>query len=183
VGLSQATLTSPVQGATLAGSNQSFTWTPVAGATGYTLWLGTTPGSGNLFNGHTAGATNITVANLPLNGETVYARLYTTFGAVSSYTDSTFTAILPPTVSSPAPGATLSGATQTFSWAPTAGATGYTLWLGSTHGSGNLYDGHTTTTNSLTATNLPVNGSTIYARLYTTFNGVTTYTESTFTAK
>ena len=177
-----ATLTMPTPGTTLTGSSQTFTWTPIAGATGYTLWLGSTGvGSGNLYDGHTTAAT-LTAANLPVNGGTIYARLYTSFNGVTAYTDSTFTAVSGATLSTPAPGATLSGSSQTFTWAPIAGASGYTLWLGSTAGAGNLYDGHTTTA-SLTATNLPVNGGTIYARLYTSFGGATAYTDSTFTAK
>jgi hypothetical protein len=78
------------------------------------------------------------------------------------------------TLINPTPGATLGGSSQTFSWTPLAGATGYALWLGTTAGSGNLLNAHTTAT-SATATNLPVNGATIYARLYTNFNGVTGY--------
>jgi len=176
-----ATLTSPTQGATLAGSNQSFTWAPVAGATSYTLWLGSSAGAGNLFDGHTTGTT-LTVNNLPVNGETIYARLITNFNGVYPYTDSTFTAVLPAALTSPAQGTTLAGSNQSFTWAPVAGATGYTLWLGSSAGTGNLFDGHTTGT-TLTVNNLPVNGETIYARLITNFNGVYPYTVSTFTAK
>ncbi|MGA3162520.1 MAG: Ig-like domain repeat protein, partial [Terracidiphilus sp.] len=72
-----ATLTSPTQGTTFAGSSQTFTWNPAAGATGYTLFLGSTGvGSNNLLDAH-ATATTVTANSLPVNGETIYARLIT----------------------------------------------------------------------------------------------------------
>jgi sugar lactone lactonase YvrE len=180
---SPGTLTTPTAGAVFTGSSQTFTWSPVAGASGYALWLGTTAGAGNLFNGHTTG-NSITASSLPINGQTIYARLYTTIGSVTVYSDTTFTAVSPATLINPTPGATLGGSSQTFSWTPLAGATAYALWLGTTPGSGNLLNAHTTApTVTVTATNLPVNGATIYARLYTNFNGVYGYTETTFTAK
>jgi sugar lactone lactonase YvrE len=181
---SGATLTSPTPGATLTGPSVTFGWTSATGASGYTLWLGSTGvGSGNLYNGHTTTGTTLTATNLPVNGKTIYARLYTTINGVTTYTDSTFTAASGAALTSPTPGSTFTSSSVTFNWPPVAGASGYTLWLGSTPGSGNLYDGHTTTGSTLTANNLPVNGETIYARLYTTVNGATTYTDSTYTAK
>jgi sugar lactone lactonase YvrE len=180
--VSPAALSSPSSGATLAASGQVFSWAPVAGATGYTLWLGSSAGTGNLYDGHTAGTT-LTVSNLPVNGSTIYARLITNFsGGTYAYTSTTFTAVSPATLSTPSSGATLAASGQVFTWNPAAGATGYTLWLGSSAGTGNLYDGHTAGT-TLTSNSLPVNGSTIYARLITNFNGVYAYTETTYVAK
>ncbi|MGA3161435.1 MAG: choice-of-anchor D domain-containing protein, partial [Terracidiphilus sp.] len=140
-----AALTSPTQGATLAGSSQSFTWNSAAGATGYTLFLGSTGvGSNNLLDAH-ATATTVTANSLPVNGETIYARLITSFNGVYAYNDYTFTAAAPAALISPTPGATLAGSSQTFTWNSAAGATGYTLFLGSTGvGSNNLLDAHAT---------------------------------------
>lgn len=176
-----ATLNAPPAGSILSNSSQSFSWTPVSGATGYTLWLGSSKGAGNLFNGSTTNS-NITAPVLPVNGGTVYARLFTNFSGVWVYSDSTFKAVSPAALLAPAAGATLSGASQNFSWTTPAGATGYALWLGSTGaGSGNLFASSTTNSN-VTVPNPPVNGETVYARLYTNFNGVWVYTDSTFTA-
>ena len=176
-----ATLTSPTQGATFDGASETFTWVPVAGATSYTLYLGSSVGAGNLLDAHTT-ATTITADYLPVNGQTVYARLYTSFNGVWKYTDSTFTAHGPATLTSPTHGATFDGAIETFTWAPIIGATSYTLYLGSTGvGSGNLLDAHTTST-TVTATQLPINGMPVYARLWTNVNGVWKYTDSTFNA-
>jgi len=182
--ISPAWLTSPAANATLAGSGQSFTWSPVAGVSGYVLLLGSAgAGSNDLFDGHTTGTT-LTTGNLPVNGETIYARLITNYnGGAYAYTDSTFTAVSPAWLTSPAANATLAGSSQIFTWNPAGGATSYTLCLGSTGvGSCNLFDGHTTGA-TLTVNNLPVNGETIYARLITDFNGVYAYTDSTLTAK
>jgi hypothetical protein len=65
---------------------------------------------------------------------------------------------------------------------PTA-ATQYQFWLGSTGvGSNNLYSSGATNAMSVTRTNMPTNGETIYARLYTNYNGTWVHTDYTFTA-
>jgi hypothetical protein len=129
-------------------------------------------------------ATNVTVNNLPVNGETIYARLWTNFNGVWAHVDYTFTAVAPATLSSPAKNAVFAGSSQTFTWAPVAGATGYGLYLGSTGvDSGNLFNPGQLTATNVTAPNLPVNGETIYARLWTNFNGVWAHVDYTFTAK
>jgi sugar lactone lactonase YvrE len=175
-----ATLALPTQGTALAATGQVFTWAPVTGATGYTLYLGTSAGGGNLLDAHTTNTT-VTTGSLPINGETIYARLWTNFNGVWKYTDSTFTAAAPATLTSPTAGATITAAAgQTFTWAPVSGVTGYTLYLGTSAGGGNLLDAHTTAT-TVTAGKLPA--GTIYARLWTNFNGVWKYNDYSFTAK
>jgi hypothetical protein len=87
-----ATLITPTPGATLAGSSQTFTWTAPTGATNYALYLGSTAvGSSNLYTKYTT-ATTLTVNNLPVNGEKIYARLLTNFSGVWTHNDYTFTA-------------------------------------------------------------------------------------------
>jgi hypothetical protein len=183
IAASPAELTAPTPGATLIGASQSFTWAPVAGATSYALFLGSTGvGSSNLY-GKVTTANTLTANYLPLNGETIYARLLTNLNGVWVHYDCTFTAVSPATLTSPTPSAAFAGSSQTFTWAPVAGATIYALFLGNTGvGSANLY-GKVTTADTLTANYLPVNGETIYARLSTNFNGVMAYTDYTFTAK
>ena len=64
------------------------------------------------------------------------------------------------------------------------GATQYQLWLGSTGaGSQDLASTGPTTALSITRTNMPTTGKTIYARLFTNFSGVWVYTEYTYTAE
>jgi hypothetical protein len=177
-----ATLTSPTPGAVFTGTSQTFTWNFAPGATGYTLYLGSTgAGSHNLLAATTA-ATTVPANNLPVNGATIYARLWTNANGVWKYNDYTFTAAAPAALTTPTPGTAFTGTSQTFTWNSVGGVTSYTLYLGSTGvGSHNLLAA-TTTTTSVTANNLPVNGETIYARLWTTANGVWLYNDYTYTA-
>ncbi len=177
-----AALTAPAAGAVLAATGQTFTWAAVPGATGYTLFLGSTGvGSGDLLDDHTT-STSVTTGNLPINGEPLYVRLWTNFNGTWRYNDYLFTAAAPAALTSPLPGSTLAASGQILTWAPVGGATGYILYLGTSAGAGNLLDAHTTST-SVTTGNLPINGETIYARLWTNFNGVWKHNDYTFTAK
>ena len=83
---------------------------------------------------------------------------------------------------SPTPGTTLSGASQAFTWTMASGATGHALYAGSSLGSYNyfasLFNG-----SAGTATGLPTNGSTVYVRLFTNFNGAWQSRDYTYTAR
>jgi hypothetical protein len=183
---SAAVLTSPTPGNILPGASATFQWTAAPGASTYTLWLGSTGvGSNNLWGSGATTARSVTFNGLPTNGETIYARLYTTYGSVQVHTDYTYTASTvdtPAALTSPAPGSTLPGTSATFQWTAPAGATAYNLWLGSTGvGSNNLWGSGSTTGTSVTFSSLPTNGETVYARLFTTFNGVTLHTDYMYT--
>ncbi len=179
------TLFLPTPGSVLSGPEVTFTWTPLAGATGYSLWIGTTgAGSRDLYDWGEYTTTSRTVAGLPTSGETVYVRLYTTSGKKTVHSDYTYIATTRAAMTAPTAGSVLTGASVAFSWTASAGATGYSLWLGSTGpGSDDLYDSHETTGTSATAKGLPTNGETIYARLYTTYGKITVYSDYTFIAE
>jgi sugar lactone lactonase YvrE len=178
-----ATISTPLPGSTLTGPSETFTWTAVAGAS-YSLWLGTTGvGSYNLWDSGAKTVTFVTFGNLPTNGTTIYARLITTVGGTSTHVDYTYTAASQAVLSSPAPSGTLTTSNQTFAWSPGTGANAYILWLGSTGvGSNNLYTSGSTTATSATVGDLPGNGETIYARLFTSFNGAWVHADSMDTA-
>jgi len=184
--VTEAALAIPVPGSVLAGPTVTFSWTSSAGATAYSLWLGSTGvGSHDLYHSGAITATSATAAGLPTNGEKIYARINTIFDGVAKYVDYTYTAATEAqsALTSPTPGSTLTGSNVTFLWTATAGATAYSLWLGSTGvGSNNLYNSHATTTTTVTANGLPTNGETIYARLNIIFNGVAKYVDYTYTA-
>ena len=174
----------PNPGTVLAGPKVNFTWTPAAGATGYSLWIGSTGvGSNNLYDSGERSATSATVAGLPTNGKTLYVRLYTTSGKATVHSDYTYAAATQAALTAPS-GSLLAGPNITFTWSAATGiARGYSLWLGSTGpGSDDLYDSGLTTATSVTASGLPTNGETIYTRLYTNFNGALAYSDYTFTA-
>ncbi|HTX75983.1 MAG TPA: protease pro-enzyme activation domain-containing protein [Terracidiphilus sp.] len=88
----QSALTSPTPSSVLSGAKVTFSWTTVAGATDYGFRLGTTVGGNNLWGTGPITGTSTTPTNLPTNGETIYARLTTFYGAIQVYTDYTFTA-------------------------------------------------------------------------------------------
>jgi hypothetical protein len=184
--VSPAALTSPAPASMLQGSAVTFGWTALPAATGYKLVLGSTGvGSSNLYSSAQQTAASIAVTGLPMNGATIYARLFTYFNTVSTSADFTYTAATPASLTSPAAGAVLPGTSVTFTWTAAASAVGYNLWLGTgTSGTAmyNLYASSETTATSLTVNNLPTNGETIYARIYTKYSGSQNVTSVTYTA-
>jgi hypothetical protein len=178
----RAALTSPTPGTVLAGTSVNFTWSSASGATGYALRLGTTAGANNLYGSGTITATSATASNLPTNGETIYARLYTMYGSSQFFTDYVYTATAAAALISPAPNSVLAGASVKFTWSSASGATGYALRLGTTVGGNNLYGSGIITGTSATANNLPINGATVYARLYTYHGSASVYTDYVYTA-
>jgi hypothetical protein len=178
------TLYIPAPGSVLQGPEVTFTWTPLTGATGYSLWIGTTGvGSHDLYDSGEWAVTSRKVGGLPTNGETLYVRLNTTSGKVTVHSDYSFTATTRAAMISPAGGSALGGSTVTFTWSAAAGASGYSLWLSSVGpGLDDLFDSKETNGTSATAEGLPTGGVTIYARLYTTYRNATVYNDSTFIA-
>jgi hypothetical protein len=143
-------------------------------------------GSTNLYNGLETTNLSATGNNLPLNGETIYVRLFSLSGGFWLFNDYTFNAFTATaaTLNPISGGTTLSGASQLFSWTPGAGDTQYELRIGSTGvGSANLYNGPYTTNTSVTVTHLPTNGETIYVRLSSLAGGFWFYHDYTFTAE
>jgi hypothetical protein len=180
----QAVLTSPASSTTLVGPKVTFSWSAGTGdTTGYSLWLGTTAGTDNVYHSGEVTTTSVTVSSLPTNGEAIYATLYTYMNGVTVSNAYTFTAAAQAVLTTPAPGSVLGGSSVAFTWtAGTGDTTGYSLWLGSTAGTDNLYHSGSTTATSVTATGLPTNGETIYATLYTYINGATVSAAYTYTA-
>jgi hypothetical protein len=88
----------------------------------------------------------------------------------------------PASVSSPAPGSTLSGASVTFSWAGVSGALEYFVYAGTSAGANNITGRSTGTTTSTTITNLPTTGGAVYVRLWTRFASGWQYRDFTYTA-
>jgi len=179
-----AVLTSPTPGSVFTGLSETFGWSAVSGATAYNVVVGSTGvGSNNLGSSGVITATSATFGGLPTNGETIYVQLSTEFGSTWIRNNYTFTSVTQSALTSPTPGHTLTGATSMFGWTAVPGVTGYELFLGSTGaGSSNLYSSGVTTSTSVTSGALPVNGGTIYARLFTDFNGTFVHTDYTYTA-
>jgi hypothetical protein len=178
-------ITSPTPGSTLTSASTTFTWNAALGSvTGYGINIGTTPGTANLVNIYPLSGTSVTVI-LPTNGTLIYVRLWTVFnGTTYLYNDYTYTEFAQPaTMTSPSNGGTLTSAATTFTWNAALGSvTGYGLNVGTSPGGANLVNIYPLSGTSVTVT-LPTNGTLIYVRLWTVFNGTTyfyndyTYTE------
>ncbi len=178
----RAAIISPAPSTVLPGPIVPFSWTAAKGATGYYLWLGTTPGTSNLYTSGKVTTLTVTSPSLPTDGETLYVRLFTAYNSTLVYTDYTYTAATRAAIISPAPSTVLPGPIVPFSWTAAKGATGYYLWVGTTKGTSNLYTSGKVTTLTVTPTVLPTDGETLYVRLFTAYNSTLVYTDYTYTA-
>jgi sugar lactone lactonase YvrE len=183
--LLSATLTSPAPNSTLTGSSVTFAWLVGTGVTEYYLFLGSNGvGSNNLYSSGYTSHKSVNVTGLPVNGETVYARLYSFIGGAWHYLDYTYRAESLATLTSPAPNSKLTGSSITFNWSGGDGIMLYYLFLGSTGvGSSNIYSSGYTTHDSVNVTGLPQNGETVYARLYWYVDEAWHYFDYTYTAE
>ncbi len=182
-------ITSPAPNSNLTGSSVPFTWTAGSTASAYWIDAGSSPGGNQYFqSGNLGNVLTTTVSNLPITGGTVYVTLYSLVSGQwlnNAYVYTAFNqAAAGGVITSPTPGATLGGPTQTFVWSPgTGGATNYWLDVGSTPG-GNQYEqsgalGDVTTT---TVSGLPTDGSPVYVTLYSLIGGVWSANAYTYTA-
>lgn len=182
-GVVPAAMTSPANGSTLASSSQAFTWTSVQGASQYFLWVGTTLGGSDIFNGTEGTSTTATISGLPTTGVTVYVRLLTSFNGNwysndTSYTSQTIKAAM----TSPANSSTLPQGPATFTWGAATGAQQYWIWIGHAQGGNEIYNQGQNLNTQVTISNLPMDGSTLYLRLLTGSSGGWAYNDYTYTA-
>ena len=172
-----ANMLTPVPNSTLDDTEVTFTWDNISNAQ-YWLEIGTSPGAGDIYGGDQGSNDSTTIADLPSNGGEIYLRLWSIVDNNWRYNDYQYTAVTgnnsgPAQITSPVPDSTLSGDTVEFTWDDLGGNTEYWLEIGATAGGAELYgQSSTTTETSTTATGLPTDGSTIYARLWT-INGFT----------
>jgi hypothetical protein len=183
-----ATMTSPSPGSVLGGSSATFSWTAGTGVTAYWLDLGTLgAGSTNIYSSGSLPGTSVTVSNLPTNGVSLYATLFSKINGAwvpEGYTYTESGSYVLAAMTSPTPGSTLSGTSTTFNWSAGSGVTAYWLYVGSTGvNSNNLLNSGSITGTSLTVNGLPANGVLLYVTLYSKIDGgwkpiSYTYTES-----
>jgi len=177
-----AAMTSPTMPFTFTGTSQTFTWNNV-GAISYGLDVGSSVGASNIST-YRGVSTSRSVTTLPVDGSTVYVRLYTQLESGWVYKDYTYTAALKAAMTSPAPSSTLTGTSQLFSWTNT-GATAYQIHVGTTGvGSANIgyFPNPASTATSANVAGLPANGSTVYVRLYSLIGGAWQYNDYQYTA-
>jgi hypothetical protein len=179
-----ATMTSPTPGSTLTGSTVTLTWSTGSQVTQYDLHVGTTGvGSSNIFAGTVTGQSK-SLTGIPITGGTLNVRLYSLINGAWQYIDYTYTEYVPSspaTMTSPAPGGTLTSSSVTFTWTTGTGVTQYDLHVGTTGaGSSNIF-GSNVTGQTKTVTGIPTTGGTLYVRLYSFINGAWQTIDYTYT--
>ena len=156
---------------TLPGSSYTFQWIGSNNATAYRIEAGSTQGGNNYYDSGSLPTTTLaqTINTLPTDGSTIYVTLMTQINGQWANNQYYYTAanLNIAQITSPSKGITLSGASATFTWTAAPGATGYSVWVGSTPGAhdidiggGSYPDGLRTSFN-----NLPTNGEVIYVTL------------------
>jgi hypothetical protein len=127
------------------------------------------------------------VNGLPTNGSTVYVTLYSLVGGQWLSNAYTYTAYnlggSQGVITTPTPGSTFTGSSETFDWTAGAGASAYWLDVGSTPG-GNQYfqSGNLGNVLTVTVNGLPTDGSTVYVTLYSLVGGQWLGNSYTYTA-
>lgn len=164
-------ITSPVAGATLLGSSENFEWnTSSTSASDWWLYVGTSLGAYDIYDSGSLGLSNShNVTGLPTDGSLIYVRLWYKSGSWKSV-DTVYTAFgQAPSITAPLPNGTLSAASETFSWVSNdVSVSEWWLYAGSTEGGSNLYNSGSISpaTTSHTINTLPIDGSTVYIRLW-----------------
>ena len=175
VGGSPPTITSPTPGSTLAGDTATFVWqnngTPV---TNWWLYVGSSAEASDIHDsGDLGSTTSTTVGGIPTDGRTVHVQLWYKDGQgpwesiMVQYTAATVGGS-PPTMTTPTPGSTLSGSTDTFAWQDNGTpVTNWWLYVGSSPGASDIHDsGDLGSTTSTTVVGLPTDGRSLHVQLW-----------------
>ncbi len=93
-----------------------------------------------------------------------------------------FTQTPQPAITNPSPGSTLTSSSVTFQWSSGAGVSEYFLYVGTSLGANDIYGQSQGLSLSATVNNLPVDGSTLYVRLWWDTSAGWQYTDYTYTA-
>ncbi|MGU3373904.1 T9SS type A sorting domain-containing protein [Chryseobacterium sp. M5A1_1a] len=135
------TVATPAAGATGISRTPTITWGAAAGATGYLLNVGTTPGGTDVLNNVNVGnvvSYTIPAANILNYSTPYYVKVIPTnnLGNNTGCSESSFMTlnIGCPTVSSPSSAATGVSALPAITWSSVSGATGYKISIGSITG-------------------------------------------------
>lgn len=160
-------------------------WSSASAA--FQAWKNSSGHNANMLNGS---YTKIGISRVYTAGSPYGWYWVTDFGLVNDGTSSGGStpaptqppASTPASISSPANGSTLPGASATFSWGAASGALEYFFYAGSSQGSNSIVGRSAGTSTSTTVTNLPTSGSTVYVRLWTRFSNGWQYRDYTYKA-
>ena len=172
----KAEVTAPAGGSALASGTATFSWSAGSGAIQYYLCVGSSPGVFDIYTKLEGSSLSDTVSNLPTDGRRIYVRLYSLTSAgwkFNGYSYDSFrdSAGATPLLTSPTGGSTFTSSSAAFTWSAGIGATSYALFVGKNPGANDLYSKAEKTSLSDTVTNLPQDGSPVYATLWSLLNG------------
>jgi hypothetical protein len=167
-------LISPAPGTAIGNSDVVFQWSTGTSVTLYQLNLSAVARGGSELLMYKGTATSATLASLPANKVTIYARLYSCINNVWQYTDYVYTESQLAVLTFPIAGigAKLGTSDVSFRWNGGKGATLYQLSLGTiAPGTDDLYvyKGPATTA---VVPSLPADGVIVYARLWSCINEI-----------
>ena len=165
----------------------TFVWNTGSGVAEYWLDIGTTAGGAQIYTQPQGTNLSATVAGLPADGSTVYVRLWSRISGAWQFNDYTYTATsggasVNAAITSPVPGSTLTLSTVTFVWNTGSGVSEYWLDIGTTFAGYQLYTQAQGTNLSVTVSPLPVNGSTLYVRMWSKISGVWQFNDYVYIA-
>ena len=183
-----AMIVSPANESWLPGASVVFQWSGIGNFSGCSLSVsGIEAGGTDIFNRALGGGTSQLVTNLPTDGRFIYVRIGSTAGSGWLYVDYVYSAAMSTpgagAIISPANGSTLPGSTVTFQWSAGGAISQYWLYASKVApGSGDLDSIDAGAQTSLTLTNLPFDGNTIYVRLSSLVGANWRYADYSFTA-
>jgi hypothetical protein len=185
-----AVITSPAPGTTLPGMSVTFQWSTGSCVAQYYLYVGSTAGGNDIYGQGQGTNTSGTVSNLPVDGRTLFVRLWSLYSGVWHFNDYSYTAYgasgcssaAGAIMTSPVPGTTLPGASVTFQWSTGSCVAQYYLYVGNSAGANDIYGQSQGTNTSGTVPNLPVDGRTLYVRLWSFFSAAWHFNDYTYTA-
>lgn len=171
----RAVLQTPAPGSTLSGSTETFFWSAGTGVTEYYLYVGSTLGGYDLYEGSQGTSQWRELVGLPTDGRTIYIRIWSKIDGAFRTRDFTVRAATlapaPATITSPAPGSALLSSSATFQWTSGVGVTQYYLYVGTTPGGYEIYEGSQGTSRSRAVSGLPTDGRPVYVTLWSRING------------
>jgi hypothetical protein len=147
---------------------ETFVWTGVSDAQAYHLYVGTTPGAGDIADTGDTKATSFQVNGLQ-PGQTLYARVYTLLKGVWEVDSVTFATSYSARFTKPMAGDG-SDLGQGIQWTTILGADSYYLRVGSAPGLKDFLDSGEVVRNDYDTPSLPA-GKEVFARIYTKYAG------------
>jgi Fibronectin type III domain len=164
----KSVLVYPYNTASDTSAYETFVWTGVSDAQAYHLYVGTSPGAGDIVDTGETKTTSFQVNGLQ-PGQTLYARVYTLLKGQWEVDSITFTTSLSARFTKPLAGDG-SDLGQGIQWTTILGADSYYLRVGSAPGLKDFLDSGEVVRNDYETPSLPA-GKEVFARVYTKYGG------------